>query len=87
MDDSDQNHMVVDIAAVAKNPKGDAVSDTAKRIDTHLKPDGLEQIEHNGMTYRGMLQLPPGDYTVRFAVRDALGNPTGSVAARVNVAQ
>jgi VWFA-related protein len=87
MDDSDQNHMVVDIAAVAKNPKGDAVSDTAKRIDTHLKPDGLEQIEHNGMTYRGMLQLPPGDYTVRFAVRDALGNRTGSVAARVNVAQ
>ena len=87
VDDSDQNHMVVDIAAVAKNPKGDVVSDTAKRIDAHLNPDGLDQIQHNGMTYRGMLQLPQGDYTVRFAVRDALGNRTGSVAAVVNVAQ
>jgi hypothetical protein len=39
------------------------------------------------MTYRGMLQLPPGDYVVRFVVRDALGNRTGSVAADVSVAQ
>jgi VWFA-related protein len=87
VDDSDQNHMVVDIAAVAKNPKGDAVADAAKRIDTHLQPDGLEQIQHNGLTYRGALQLPPGDYTVRFAIRDAIGNRTGSVAALINVAQ
>lgn len=87
VDDSDQNHMVVDIAAVAKNLKGDAVADAAKRIDIHLKPDGLEQIQHNGMTYRGALQLAPGDYTVHFAVRDAIGNRTGSVAAPVNVAQ
>jgi|HubBroStandDraft_5_1064220.scaffolds.fasta_scaffold30942_1 VWFA-related protein len=87
VDDSDQNHMVVDIAVVAKNIKGDAVADTAKRIDAHLKADGLEQIQNNGMTYRGMLQLPPGDYVVRFVVRDALGNRTGSVAADVSVAQ
>jgi VWFA-related protein len=87
VDDSDQNHMVVDIAAVAKNPKGDVVSDTAKRIDAHLKPDGLEQIQHNGLTYRGTLQLPPGDYIVRFAVRDAVGNRTGSVAAPVSITQ
>jgi VWFA-related protein len=87
VDDSDQNHMVVDIAAVAKNPKGDAIANAAKRIDTHLKPDGLEQIQNNGMTYRGALQLPAGDYIVRFAVRDAIGNRTGSVAALVTVGQ
>jgi VWFA-related protein len=87
VDDSDQNHMVVDIAAVAKNPNGDAVADAAKRIDAHLKPEGLEQIQHNGMTYRGALQLPPGNYTVHFAVRDAIGNRTGSVAALINVAR
>jgi len=85
VDSSDQNHMVVDIAAVARNSNGDAVADNAQRIDVHLKPDGLEQIQHNGMTYRGALQLPRGDYTVRFAVRDALGNRMGSVAAPVTV--
>jgi VWFA-related protein len=86
VDESDQNHMVVDIAAVARNANGEAVAEFSQRIETHLKPDGLEQIQHNGMTYRNALQLPPGDYTVRFVVRDSIGNRTGSVAAKVNVA-
>jgi VWFA-related protein len=85
VDESDQNHMVVDIAAVAKNPNGEVVGELSQRIDAHLKPDGLEQIQHNGLTYRNGLQLPPGDYTVRFVVRDALGNRMGSVAAPVKV--
>lgn len=86
VDESDQNHMVIDIAAVAKNRNGDVVAELSQRIEAHLKPDGLEQIQHNGMTYHNGLQLPPGDYTVRFVVRDALGNRTGSVAAPVKVA-
>jgi VWFA-related protein len=86
VDDSDQNHMVVDIAAVARDGKGDSAAEVLQRIDAHLKPDGLEQIEHNGMTYRGTLQLQSGDYVVHFAVRDAIGNRLGSVAAPVKVA-
>lgn len=86
IDDADQNHMIVDIAAVAKSPKGESVADLLQRIDVHLKPDGLEQIQHNGLTYRGILQLAPGDYIVHFAVRDAIGNRLGSVAAPVKVA-
>jgi VWFA-related protein len=85
VDESDQNHMVVDIAAVAKNLNGDVVTQLTQRIDTHLKPEGLEQIQHNGMTYRNGLQLPPGEYTVRFVVRDSLGDRIGSVAAPVKV--
>jgi len=85
MDEYDQNHMIVDIVAVAKNEKGDVVADLSQRVDVHLKADGLEQIQSNGMTYRNGLQLPPGEYTVRFAVRDSLGNRTGSVAAPVVV--
>jgi hypothetical protein len=45
----------------------------------------MEQIQHNGMTYRNELQLPAGEYTVRFVVRDSLGNRMGSVAAPVKV--
>jgi VWFA-related protein len=85
VDESDQNHMVVDIAAVARNLDGNVVAELSQRIDSHLKSDGLQQIEHNGMTYRSGLQLPPGDYTVRFVVRDSLGNRTGSVAAPIKV--
>jgi len=86
VDESDQNHMVVDIAAVARNPNGDVVAERSQRIDSHLKADGLEQIQHNGMTYRNGLQLPAGEYTVRFVVRDSIGNRTGSVAAPIKVA-
>jgi VWFA-related protein len=85
VDESDQNHMVVDIAAVARNPVGEVVAELSQRIDNHLSPDGLEQIQHHGMTYRNGLQLPPGEYMVRFVVRDSLGTRMGSVAAPIKV--
>jgi VWFA-related protein len=85
VDEPDQNHMLVDIAAVARNAKGEIAGEVSQRIDTHLKSDGLEQIQHNGLTYHNGLQLAPGEYTVRFVVRDSLGNRVGSVAAPVKV--
>jgi VWFA-related protein len=86
VDESDDNHMVVDIAAAARNFSGEVVADLSQRIDVHLKTASLEQIQHNGMTYRNGLQLPSGEYNVRFVVRDALGNRMGSVAAPITVA-
>jgi VWFA-related protein len=85
VDEADRNHMVVDIAAVARNPVGEVVAELSQRIDNHLSSDGLEQIQHHGMTYRNGLQLPPGEYMVRFVVRDSLGNRLGSVAAPIKV--
>jgi VWFA-related protein len=85
VDEADRNHMVVDIAAVARNPVGEVVAELSQRIDNHLSPDGLEQIQHHGMTYRNGLQLSPGEYMVRFVVRDSLGNRLGSVAAPIKV--
>jgi VWFA-related protein len=86
IDEGDKNHMMVDIAAVAKNQNGDVVADLSQRVDVHLDAGGMEQIQHNGMTYRNALRLPAGAYNVRFVVRDALGNRMGSVAAPLTVA-
>jgi hypothetical protein len=86
VDEADQNHFAVDIAAVARNGKGETIGEVSQKINTHLKPDGFAQIQQNGMTYRNALQLPPGDYTVRFVVRDSLGDRTGSIAVPVKVA-
>jgi VWFA-related protein len=86
VDASDDNHMVIDIVAMARNLNGDRLADLSQRIDVHLKSEGLEQIQHNGMTYRNGLQLPPGEYNVRFVVRDSIGNRMGSVAAPVKIA-
>jgi VWFA-related protein len=86
VDESDQNHMVVDIAAVARNLEGNVVADFSQRVEAYLKHDGLEQIQQNGMTYRNGIQLPPGEYRVRFVVRDSLSNRMGSVVAPIKVA-
>ncbi len=85
IDETDQNHMSVEILAVARNGKGEASGDMSQKIDTHLKPDGLSQIQQNGMTYRSALQLSPGVYTVRFVVRDVLADRIGSVAVPLKV--
>jgi hypothetical protein len=76
----------VDIAAVARNLEGNVVAEFSQRVEANLKHDGLEQIQRNGMTYRNGLQLPPGEYRVRFVVRDSLSNRMGSVVAPITVA-
>ena len=44
IDEPDQNRMVLDIAAVAGNVKGDVVADLSQRIEAHVNPAGLEQL-------------------------------------------
>lgn len=85
VDESDQNHIVVDIVAVARNLNGEVVGELHQRIENHLKADALEQIRNNGITYRSGFQLPPGEYHVRFVVRDSLVNHIGSVTAPIRV--
>jgi VWFA-related protein len=85
VDEGDQNHMLLDVAAVARNAKGEAAGEASQHIDRHLNAEGLEQIRQNGMTYRGALHLAPGEYTVRFVVRDSLADRMGSVAAPIKV--
>lgn len=87
VDEGDQNHMLVDIAVVARNGKGEAAGEASQRIDRHLNAEGLEQVRRNGMTYRGALQLLPGEYSVRFVVRDSLVDRMGSVAAPIKVSR
>jgi hypothetical protein len=80
VDEGDQNHMNVEIAVVARNGKGEPAGQVSQKVDTHLKPEAWSQIRQSGMTYRNALQLLPGDYMVRFVVRDVLSDRLGSVA-------
>ncbi len=80
-----RNHMIVDIAAVARCVNRDIVANFSQRIDTHLNPRSLERIQRSGMTYSNHMRLVPGDYNVRFVIRDAIGNRIGSVSSPVSV--
>jgi VWFA-related protein len=71
VNDADNNHLVLEFLAVAKNLEGKPVGQLVpQKIDTHVTPEKLISIRQKGVAYSGALELAPGEYTVRFVVRD-----------------
>ena len=86
IDDADNNHIALDFVALAKTPEGKEVDHpVGQRIDAHPTSEKLPVIRQNGIGYRGALDLAPGEYEVRFVVRDNLSGRIGSVAAPLKV--
>jgi hypothetical protein len=78
--------VVLDFVALAKNPEGKLVEQPfGQKVDLHLTPEKLASIRRKGIVYRDALDLAPGEYTVRFVVRDDLSGRTGSVSAPLKV--
>jgi len=85
IDEGDDNHFLVQFMAVARTETGAMANETSKTMDGHLKQETVAQIRNSGMDYRGSLTLPPGEYTVHFAVQDHLSGRIGSVTAALKV--
>ncbi|MGA8541101.1 MAG: VWA domain-containing protein [Terriglobales bacterium] len=86
IDGSDNNHVVIEFMAMAKTPEGKPVDPpTGKKVDAHLTQEKLAAVQQLGLAYAGTLELAPGEYTVRFVVRDDLSGRIGSVAAPLKV--
>jgi VWFA-related protein len=86
IDDADNNHVSLDFVALAKTPDGKAADKPAgKTVNSHLPAERVTAMRQEGMNYMGAIELAPGDYIVRFVVRDNLSGRTGSVGATVKV--
>jgi hypothetical protein len=86
IDDSDNNHLAIDLVTVAKTPAGKQVENpTDKKIEAHLSAEKMASIRQNGVAFKGSMDLAPGEYTVRFVVRDNLTGRIGSLAAPLRV--
>jgi VWFA-related protein len=86
IDVGDNNHVLLEFVALVKTPEGKQVDrPVGQRVDLHPTPDHLATIREKGLSYRGSLDLAPGEYTVRFVVRDDLSGRVGSVAAPLKV--
>jgi hypothetical protein len=86
IDDSDNNHLAIELVTVAKTSEGKQVeSPMDKKIEAHLSAEKMPAIRQNGVSFKGSLDLAPGEYTVRFVVRDNLSGRIGSVAAPLRV--
>jgi VWFA-related protein len=86
VDNADNNHLLLEFAVVAKTPEGKAVDHpTGQRIDVHLTSENVSAVRQKGMALSGALDLAPGEYTVRFVVRDDLSGRVGSVSGPLKV--
>jgi hypothetical protein len=83
---AENNHFVFDFVALAKTPEGKTVDHpVGKQVEAHLSAENLAAVRQKGIFYNGALDLVPGEYTVRFVVRDDLSGRMGSVAATLKV--
>jgi VWFA-related protein len=83
--DGGDNHLSLDFAASARTLEGKAAKDYSKTIDQRLTPEGVAQIKESGITYGDAIEVAPGEYTVRFVVRDNITGRMGSVSAPLKV--
>jgi VWFA-related protein len=86
VDESDNNRIAMEFVAMAKTPDGkQAAPPMGQKIENHLPAERAAALRQKGVTYAGALDLAPGEYTVRFVVRDNLTGRVGSVAAPLKV--
>jgi VWFA-related protein len=84
INESAGSHIDVEFVAQAttKGAAAGAVSQTLKGL---IIPETLAKLKTDGVLYRNSLSLPPGDYQVRFVVRDNLSGKIGSVIVPLTV--
>ncbi len=85
LDETNGNRLDVDFVVVAKSPTGEVVSQASRQLQVRIPARQLPQYFKAGTVYRYVLEVPPGEYTVRFIVRDNLTGQMGSVTTPLKV--
>jgi hypothetical protein len=85
LDDRDNNHLSLEFAALARDGKGVSVGTFSKAVEGHLADAMAAKIRTEGVRFPGGMDLPPGEYTLTFAVRDNLRKEIGTVSATLKV--
>jgi hypothetical protein len=79
----DEQRLSLDYVAEARNPDGSAADITSQEVTARIKDPA--KMRSSTMRYQGMLQVPPGTYSVTFLVRDNFSGKMGSVIAPLKV--
>lgn len=85
LDDSNKNHLSLEFAALARDGKGVPGGTFSKAVEGHLAEAMATKIRTEGVRFPGAIELPPGEYTLTFAVRDNLSKQIGTVSATLRV--
>lgn len=81
-----QNHFDFDYLAVAYGSKdGKSAGSLGKTLQGNVPDQQMDKVRQKGMGLENQIELAPGDYTVRFVVRDNITGKVGSVSAPLQV--
>jgi hypothetical protein len=80
VDPEKRNAVDLQIATLAFDEKHKSVASSSQSLATSLKPEMLQKILQTGMGIPEKLDLPPGKYEIKFAVRDNLSGLIGTVS-------
>jgi len=79
------NAVDLEITALAFDSKHKSVASTSKALTTNLKPEMAQKILETGLGISEKLDLPPGKYEVKFAVRDNLTGLLGTLSVPLDL--
>ena len=80
-----QRKLNLEFAGVARTKDGAIAGQFSQVVDRTLPPEAVSMVEKSGITYKNTLDLPPGEYLVRFVVRDNLSGRTGAANSLLKV--
>jgi hypothetical protein len=84
--EGEHNQMDLEFAIIALASKSGTAADTiSQTLQGAAKPETLAKLRADGIAYNNELELPPGQYMVRFVVRDNPSGKIGSVSAPLTV--
>jgi hypothetical protein len=85
IDESDSNHVNLDFVALATTADGTAAAVFSQNFEARLNSDAVTALKSTGAAYPGTIDVPAGEYTVRFVIRDNLSGLVGSTSASLKV--
>ena len=80
-----QNKLNLEIAGVARAKDGSIAAEFGQEIARTLTTEALANVQKTGIQYRSVLVLAPGDYQVRFVVRDSNTGKVGIVDSQIKI--
>jgi VWFA-related protein len=85
IDTEHENHISLEFLIRAIDASGKEAAIISQRYDTKLPPDGVTQMQTQGVDYANVLTLAPDNYKVHFVVRDNLRGTLGSIVTPLKV--
>jgi VWFA-related protein len=85
VDETDGNHVDMEFGATAITSQGKVAGQFSKAMEGRLETATAKTLVATGGMFPGQMDLPPGDYQIRFVARDNLNGRMGSISTSLKV--